>query len=206
MNKTWQKIIKAANKSNRNVRILNGDFIIGERICKDFNVQSDSFLFSVIAYSSGIVINNWVRIFGQDSNEINGVNHFNTLFKSYIPGLFLVACDVVGGLFAIDTNRISCNHLMVYFAPDTLEWESIDMSYEDFLAWCFYGNIDEFYSSMRWKNWIEDVSHLNINKGFLIYPFLWAKECNVENATKHIVPLDEIIKLNFENSEIISNS
>ena len=87
-----------------------------------------------------------------------------------------------------------------YFAPDTLEWECLDMKYNEFLAWTFQGNIDEFYETMRWKNWKEDVNGVEINKAVLIYPFLWAKECNLENASKKVVPIDEIIEINFEYS------
>ena len=35
------------------------------------------------------------------------------------------------------------------------------------------------------------------NNGVLIYPFLWAKECNIETASKKISPLSEIIKMYF---------
>ena len=35
------------------------------------------------------------------------------------------------------------------------------------------------------------------NNGVLIYPFLWAKECNIETASKKISPLSEIIKIYF---------
>ena len=206
MNDTWQKILDAVYKSNRDICVLKGDYFIGERICKELNIQPESLLFNVIANTSGIVINNWMRLLGQDRDEVNGVIHFNTRFSSYTSGLLLVACDVVGGLFAIDINRISCNHQISYFAPDTLEWEPINMCYEDFLSWCFYGDIDEFYYTMRWKKWTEDIRDIGINKGVLIYPFLWAKECNIENATKQIVPLDEIIELNLHNSDTFSNS
>ena len=74
------------------------------------------------------------------------------------------------------------------------------MKYNEFLAWTFQGNIDEFYDTMRWKNWEEEVKGLEINKAILVYPFLWAKECDIENATKKIVAIDEIISMNFDYS------
>ena len=53
---------------------------------------------------------------------------------------------------------------------------------------------------MRWKNWKEDVKDVGMNNAILIYPFLWAKECDIENATKKEVAIDEIIEMNFEYS------
>ena len=68
------------------------------------------------------------------------------------------------------------------------------------IAWCLKGNVDEFYASMRWKNWKEDVKDVGMNNAILIYPFLWAKECDIESATKKEVAIDEIIEMNFEYS------
>lgn len=48
-----------------------------------------------------------------------------------------------------------------YFAPDTLEWESLEMK----------------------------------------YPYLWAKECNIETASKTVVPLSEILRMNDDFSK-----
>lgn len=206
MNVLWQKLIDAAQNSNRMVEFLKGDLFIGEKTGIELKIQPESLLFTIVSNSGGIIINRWLRILGNDSDEIAGVKFYNTRFKKFTTGLFLVACDVVGGLFAMELNCTNSNHSIIYFAPDTLEWESLNMSYEEFISWCFYGNIDEFYCSMRWKNWLEDVDKLDFNDGYLIYPFLWAKECNIETATKHIVPLSEIIELNFQNGERFANN
>ena len=113
--------------------------------------------------------------------------------------MIIMGLDVVGGLFAINLNKFNeGNNLIWYFAPDTLDWECLDMQYNEFLAWSMQGNIDEFYSTMRWNNWQEDVKNIGINYALLIYPFLWARECNIEKASKKMVSIDEIIKLNFE--------
>lgn len=122
-----------------------------------------------------------------------------------LSGLFLVASDVIGGLYAININKFSDNRNMIwYFAPDTLEWECIKMMYNEFVAWCLQGNTDEFYSMMRWQNWKNEVKNTTINSAILIYPFLWAKECDVETSGKKIVNLDEIIELNFEYCDILN--
>ena len=118
------------------------------------------------------------------------------MFKNDIEGLFLVASDVLGGLFAI--NIYEGKNLIWYFAPDTLEWKCMDMQYNEFLAWCMQGDIDEFYSTIRWNNWKDDVKNIGINFALLIYPFLWSRECDIETASKKMVSIDEVIKINFE--------
>lgn len=113
--------------------------------------------------------------------------------------MFIVATDVVGGLFAINISRYDeGNNDIWYFAPDTLEWESLEMQYNDFVSWALNGNVDDFYQSMRWENWRKECQSISFDDAFLIYPFLWAKECNLETVSKKIVPMDEIISLNFD--------
>ena len=202
MKNIWQEIINLTNNSNRDIEIIIGDITIGQEECEKLNIPSDSVLYSVVSNSNGLIINHWIRIWGQDSSTNYGVCHYNRniKFDKYISGLFVVAGDILGGLFAININRFDGNNLIWYFAPDSLEWECLNMKYNEFLAWCFQGNIDDFYSTMRWENWKDDVMDINMNKAILIYPFLWAKECNIEKASRKIVDLDEIIELNFEYS------
>lgn len=154
-------------------------------VSDNLSIPSDSVLYSVVTNTNGIIINNWIRLWGQNSDDNHGVGYYNTLFRNDIEGLFLVASDVLGGLFAININKLDKgNNLIWYFAPDTLEWECMDMQYNEFLAWSMQGDIDEFYSTMRWYNWEEDVKKISINFALLIYPFLWAKECDIDKARK----------------------
>ena len=159
--------------------------------------------------SNGIVIDNWIRIFGQDSSLNNGVSHYNRTndYMDELGGMFLVASDVPGGLYAINISRFPENRNMIwYFAPDSLEWECLELSYNEFVAWSLQGDTDGYYSSMRWQSWKEDVKDIAMNDAILIYPFLWAKECDIETADKKIVKADEVIKMNFEYSNILNGN
>ena len=199
MENTWKEILDIIHKSDKKIDVIDGNEELGMEECFNLNIPKDSVLYSVVTNSNGIIINNWIRLWGQNSNENNGVEYYNTLFQDEIVGLLLVASDVLGGLFAININKFAeGNNLIWYFAPDTLEWECMDMHYNEFLAWSMQGNIDEFYSTMRWDNWKEDVDNIGINYALLIYPFLWAKECDIEKASKKMVSIDEIIKINFD--------
>ena len=201
MKNIWKEIVNITEKSDRNINILNCNNINVNEECERLGIPSDSVLFSVVVNSNGIVIDDWIRIWGQSNSMNAGVYYYNSKFKDYISGMILVAGDVVGGLFAINVTRFDEKNLIWYFAPDTLEWECLDMKYNEFIAWTFQGNIDEFYATMRWKSWKKDVKGIEINKAILIYPFLWAKECDIETASKKIVTIDEIIEMNFEYSQ-----
>lgn len=83
-----------------------------------------------------------------------------------------------------------------YFAPDLLEWENLDINYAEFLSWACGSGLGEFYQSFLSKDIDSICSKVNVNQAILIYPFLWAKECDLKTADKKIVPLEELIAIN----------
>lgn len=55
--------------------------------------------------------------------------------------------------------------------------------------------INGYLSLVKPQNGEESVA---LDEGILIYPYLWARECNIETASKKVVPLAEIIAMNEE--------
>ena len=200
MDNMWKKIQELLCKSKYEITIFEGKKENGQNECKKLNIPDESVLASVVMNCNGIYVDNWIRVLGQGSESRKGVLYYNTLVNdSCLEGMFIVANDVVGGIYAINISRFQIEKSMIwYFAPDTLEWESLGMKYSDFIAWVVQGNINEFYEFMRWDNWRSDCKKVELNTCYLIYPFLWAKECDINSATKKIVLFDELMNLNFD--------
>ncbi len=203
MDNTWNEIKEMLDKSKYEMIIFEGTIENGQRECRKLGIPKDSILASVVINCNGIYIDNWIRILGQGNEKRNGVLYYNTLVDdSCLTGMFIVANDVVGGIYAINISRFEIEKNMIwYFAPDTLEWENLSMKYLDFIIWAAQGNTSDFYESVRWDGWRRDCKKVELNTGYLIYPFLWAKECNKNTAKKKIVLFDEIMILNFDNSK-----
>jgi len=204
MDSIWKNIKEMFYQSKHEKVIFEGILEDGQQECKELRHLCDSVLASVVANCSGIYVDNWMRILGQGNEMRNGVLHYNTLFHddSYLDGMLIIANDIVGGIYALNISRFEIEKNMIwYFAPDTLEWENLGMTYSQFLAWTAQGDMDEFYEAMRWDSWRDDCGQVEWNNGCLVYPFLWAAECNKNTAQKKIVPFDELMKLNFEYCE-----
>lgn len=199
----WNEVVGMIFESNRKVQIFDGSHEVGRMELELLNLNGRSVLGTVILYTSGICIDNWVRIIGQTCIERKGLITYNNVGeKIFLDGMLIIGQDIVGGIFAINNRRfIDGLHKVWYFAPDTLEWECLDMKYAEFFTWLINGNIDEFYSSMRWNNWREDCKNVTFDEVILIYPFLWAKECNLNRASKKVVSYEELKELNFELAE-----
>lgn len=85
-----------------------------------------------------------------------------------------------------------------YFAPDCLELEDMEISFSQFLYWCLHGDTVTFYKDYFWKGWQKDVLNIKNDEGAAFYPFLWAKADSFESRIREIVPIDEIIRLEFD--------
>ncbi len=183
----WNNILDIISQSKKSVKIFDGDILNGEKEFNQLGLQNQKVLESIISNCSGICVDNWIRIYGQSQN-------FKIEHKM-ANGMIIIGQDIVGGIFSMnvaDENKI------YYFAQDNLQWESMDMTYSEFIGWTMMGDTDGFYSTMRWKNWKDDCKEVDFNKMIMLYPFLWAKECNIETASKKTVSSKELMELNLD--------
>lgn len=194
----WNELEEMFEKSKNNVKV----YIANEKtqdIVEKIGITINSTLGSIIYNSEYILVDNWVRVIGRGNVNNNGIIDINKYFMKYEKNMYIVATDVVGGVFAINQGKYMEDIGKIwYLAPDTLEWESLSLEYSEFIAWLAQGDINDFYQSMRWENWIDLARNVNIDQGILIYPFLWSSEIELQTATKKIVPFYELIDINME--------
>ena len=64
--------------------------------------------------------------------------------------------------------------------------------------WLLSENLKDFYSGFLGDKSEELINNLKSGQGILIYPYLWAKECDINSAVKKLVPYKEILEMNAE--------
>ncbi len=84
---------------------------------------------------------------------------------------------------------------MTYFAPDTLEWEAMEMGHSGWVSWLLSGRLETFYDGMRWPGWREETAALAFEQGLSVYPFLWSEEAHADLAAtrRRPVPMREVL-------------
>lgn len=149
----------------------------------------NKFFYEQFTNSGGIIIDHWIRIYG--CGDINIVEK-NKLYNKDNNMDIIVGEDVLGGLFALKDD------LIYYFAPDTNEWENLNIYYTQFLDWILNNNqsINKFYELFRWNKWEEDCKKLKITEGVSFYPLLNFK-CNINERSIRIISIDELIRFNM---------
>ena len=177
-------------KSKRKITVLEPDVnsvdTIRSKSTWNWEISEASLLGTIVYETGGIIFDGWVRVLG--SGERNIADWNNTL---KLNDLLVVADDILGGLFGLNIET----DFIYYFAPDTLRWEEMNVTYAQFLQWLTEGNVDMFYESLRWDGWEDEVSSLNFSDGLSCYPPLWAVE---GNKSRKPMSLREIVLLSFE--------
>ena len=192
-NNLWSQLNGIIEQTSKKVEVrdLKG---VSKDEASELGFNPESLLGVIVSKTSGFTVDNWVRVLGQ------GISEYNKDKTEVTDGMLVVAFDVVGGLFALNVGRFEeAQSAVWYFAPDTLEWESLDVSYTGFIKWALTGDTDGFYSNMRWDSWEQDCKTIPFEEVMLIYPFLWANECNINTASKRVVAFNELYNLNLEN-------
>lgn len=202
----WNLIKEWISSAKNQCCILPKDEERAQKELLNAQVTTRSTMGSVIYETGGILFDDgWIRVLGSGNQKINrGLMEWNKgkSFNSYgeQPSFLLVADDVIGGYYAINAGKLGTDIGKVYYlAPDTMEWENLEIGYSDFLYWLFCGNIQQFYETFKWETWKEDLKQIDGNHTFFIFPFLWTKEGkDIEKTDKKIVPTEENYALTID--------
>jgi hypothetical protein len=145
-----------------------------------------------IVYETGgiLVDGGWLRLLGSGHARLARTLPAWNAGRS--DGFYLVADDVIGGFFAINGGALGGDvKNLYYFAPDSLDWEPLEVGYSGFLQWAFSGKLDEFYGWIRWAEWDRDIRTLHGDRCYAFYPFLFTKEGKGGHGRRAEAPVEE---------------
>ncbi len=196
----WPIVQEWIAKARNPVEVLPAERARAERTLTAIQITTRSPL-GAIAYECGglLVDGGWVRILGSGSERLRGdLASWNGLgdapLRAAAPGKFIIALDVLGGIFALEARTVW------YFAPDSLAWEDLGRGYSDVVGGLLLqGDLGGFYRDSRWEGWQEDVGKLRGDQGVSIYPPLWTKEGkDLTRQSRKPALMTELVALGFD--------
>lgn len=202
----WPYVKEWIDSAKNKVEILTVDNQKAKETLYKTQVTTRSPMGSIVYETGGLLIDNgWIRILGSGNEKLKRSLSDWNLGKAYkdfgqqTPFL-LIADDAIGGFYILNGGGLGNDLGRVYYlAPDNLEFEPLNLTYTEFLNFCFNNDLEEFYKGYRWKDWKEDVSKLNGDNVFNFFPYLWTKEGkNIENISRKEVPIEEQYSLNLD--------
>ncbi len=193
----WEEIVELLSKGTNTYVILPVERESAEDTLYRLQVSTKSYLGAVAFEAGGIVWDvGWIHLLGSGNPGIFGsLNSWNGLSDNKVAeplnGMLVVAYDAAGGFFALDTGKFGGSGLIQYFAPDTLEWESTELPFSEFLTWLATGDLEQFYQTFRWQGWQEETRRLRDDEVFAYYPPLWTEEGGGDKSRKAPVSIVE---------------
>ena len=185
---TMKEILEEFEESPNDIKFLKCNKKITD------SIERPQELKFILEHFSYVTVNGYLKILGNDSE--NGFSYCNELFsKCYNSNHCLIAYDILGGLFAINIEKLNS---IEYFAPDTLEWEDLEIDYKDFLYWVTTNQLDTFYQELIVPDLLTLDLSLEKNEVVLTYPFIWSMEYTSSGAVRKIVPFKELLEMNAD--------
>jgi hypothetical protein len=193
------------------VRLFPGEPAQGQACLHRLQVTAASALGAMVLHSGGLAVDGgWLRVFGGAAVP-GGPPSLAQVNRMFDPGWrpeagLVVAHDVLGGVFVLNGvnppafGRPGGPGQMVYFAPDSLGWQELEVGHSTWLSWLASGNTAQFYADLRWPGWEAEISALTPWQGIAVYPFLWSEEAhaNLAATTRRPVPMPEILGMHAE--------
>jgi hypothetical protein len=200
-------IVEGWIKTAKNkVEILPVDELKAKEALFHTQVTTRSPMGAIVFMTGGLLIDDgWIRILGSGNSRFtrtlpdwNKGKSFNEFGET--PPFLLIADDAIGGFYLLNGGGLGTDvGKIYYFSPDNLEYEQLDITYSEFLEFCFNNNLDKFYEGNRWNGWREEVSKLKGDEVFNFYPFLWTAEgSDINKSSRKIISIQEQYSLNLD--------
>lgn len=189
---TWTR------RAVRPVEVLPVDPARGREALLALQVTTRSPLGALAHDTGGLLVDDgWVRVLGGGCERLKrSIDGWNVLARPVedqrLPRALLVGDDAVGGFFACNGGGLAgpAEHVF-YLAPDTYEWEDLEVGYSDWLRWLCGGDLEAFYAALRWPGWREDVRALDSGRVFHVAPPMVFAGPPIGLRSRSPVPIDE---------------
>jgi hypothetical protein len=209
INKTdpaWTLVQDWIKSAKNKVEILPADPVAAKDALYKTQVTTGSPMGAVVFMTGGLLIDDgWIRILGSGNTKFNRTLpdwNKGKSFKEFgeTPSFLIIADDAIGGFYILNGGGLGKDvGKIYYFSPDNLEYEPLDITYSEFLQFCFYNDLSKFYDGNRWKEWREDVSKIKGDEVFNFYPFLWTAEgSDINKNSRKVITIDEQYALNMD--------
>lgn len=202
----WVIVQDWIKTAKNKVEILPVDAIKAKDALYKTQVTTHSTMGAIVYMTGGLLVDDgWIRILGSGNSKFdrslpdwNKGKSFNEFGEA--PSFLLIADDAIGGFYLLNGGGLGTDTGKIYyFSPDNLEYEPLDITYSEFLGFCFNNDLDKFYEGNRWNCWREEVSKLKGDQVFNFYPFLWTAEgSDINKSSRKIIPVQEQYSLNLD--------
>jgi uncharacterized protein DUF2625 len=154
----WTLVQRWIAQAANDVTVLPADAEAAPAALDALSLTDRSVLGALALNTGGLVIDHgWLRVFG--GPEL-------LEWRDRLDEGLVIGHDVVAGFYAVDKQEGEVR----YLAPDTLEWVGTEMGHSEWVHWTLAGDLEGFYSTLRWPGWEDESAPLAFDQGLAIDP------------------------------------
>ncbi len=168
-----------------------------------FQADESSNFGLLVNQCGGIVSEGIVRLLGSTrDSKFRDINMFNVKFGG--AGYIILGDDIFGGIFALNTGLFPDSMgSVIYFAPDSLEWEDLGIKLSGLFGFLANGDIRAFYGNIPDELFAKCVGmNVTFNRILSFYPPQWSAEFDTGNPDVQSIDVYEHYRLVFTGKKL----
>lgn len=195
----WPEIEALLARGVVEARVLPVAEAQGRDVLYRLQVTARSPLGALALHTGGIVVDHgWLRLLGGGAPGLPSLADANGMGDpggGSAPSVLVVGYDVLGGVFAIDGGGLGVAPGQVcWWGPDTLAWLGLEIGHSQLVVGALNGGLADFYASLRWPGWEDEVSALALDQGLsLVPPPFTAEGKDLAQVSRRPVPHAELL-------------
>ncbi|PSK92695.1 DUF2625 family protein [Taibaiella chishuiensis] len=204
----WALVAEGISKARNKVEVLPVDSAKAKDALYKCQVTTRSPMGAIVFNTGGLLIDGgWIRVLGSGSIKLNRSLPDWNKGKAFTdfgtqPPFLLIADDASGGFFLLNGGGLGKDAGKVYYwPPDDLNLEPMDITYTEFLDFCFNQDLGKFYKSSRWPGWEKDLPTISGDQTINFFPPLWSKEGDLKKSKRAVAPVQEQYDFNIKSRE-----
>ncbi len=177
----WPEVQEWLAEAKNQVEVLPPNLAARSEALLETQVTTRSIMGTIVYETGGLLIDHgWLRILGSGHEKLRRTMPQWTLEATGLRLLespeILIGDDVMGGFYAMCADEEGLRNHVSYLAPDTLAWENMDLTYSEFIySFCLHGDLEEYYSTLRWPGWQAVVAEMHGDQCLSVVPPLGFK-------------------------------
>ena len=160
----WTLLQRWIAEAGNDVTVLPAEGDAAATTLEALGVNDRSVLGALAANTGGLTIDRgWLSVLGGP-----GLLEW----RDKLDDELVVGHDVVAGFFTVDPHEGEVH----YLGPDTLEWIGTEMGHSEWVHWTLAGDLEAFYTTLRWPGWEVESAALAHDQGLKIDPPPFTRE------------------------------
>jgi Protein of unknown function DUF2625 len=199
----WDEVSSLVGVAPYPVTVLAPDSQRAAQCLNRLGITTHSWLGAVISNTGGLLVDHgWLRVLGSGTNTLPDI----LVDADATQGRLTVAYDVLGGQFVWAPANDTGTPTIHYFAPDDLDWQDLGQGYADWLHAVLTGSLDQFYETLRWPGWQQEIATVRPDQGIHTWPPPWSSEGTDPSAvSRKVIALAELVSFHHHTAQQLNN-